>query len=184
MMQTRTEQTEVHGCFEVHYEPFKDQRGSFEVSYHEEEFERLGLPRYWPQDNCSFSYAGALRGLHIQSHRPQGKLIRCLKGKVWDVCLDLRRSSPTFLKYTFRILKAKQATALYCPPGTAHGFLALEDSVVHYKCTTLYQPSYDGGVNAKDPDMRIAWPNYPGPLIRSEKDKALPGVLEYLERLG
>ena len=137
------------------------------------------MPVEWPQDNISNSNKGVLRGLHIQKTNPQGKLVRCIRGKILDVCLDLRRDSPTFLKHTAVILD-DPSKALYCPPGTAHGFFAIEESMIYYKCTSFYDKSSDGGIWAHDPELNIDWPA--AHSIMSDKDMSLPKLEEFLKR--
>lgn len=169
--------TKVLGCVVVTGGVFQDHRGYFFESYKERDFAEVGLPIHWPQDNQSMSRHGVLRGLHIQRRNPQGKFVRCVRGALWDVCLDLRKESDTFMQWHAELLTG--AKALYCPPGTAHGFVALEpDSIVYYKCTTMHDAETDGGVNALY--LKIGWPEVPGGPIMSDKDKALPTVEEWL----
>ncbi len=148
----------------------------------QDSFSEVGLPTEWPQDNISISSQFVVRGLHIQRRNPQGKLVHCIQGAILDMCLDLRRDSPTFLGTHMERLEPGRS--LYCPPGTAHGFLALEDrSIVYYKCSTLYDRETDGGVDFLDPDLDSHWPrtwNQMYSLIRSDKDKGLPSVREWL----
>lgn len=179
-----TEKTPIPGCLLVHFDKFEDRRGSFQESYHAEKFDRAGLPPIWLQDNVSVSRAGVLRGLHLQRGSPQGKLIRVLQGTIWDVCVDVRKGSPTFGKSFSRMLYASGDLGLYCPPGTAHGFYAFgRRNVVHYKCTRLYEPAMDGGIRWDDPALGIPWPLVDDPIL-SEKDKALPTLVDYLEALS
>lgn len=174
--------TKVDGCVVLEATPFEDHRGTFVESWNRDDFLKADLPVHWAQDNVSTSHAGVVRGLHIQRRNPQGKLVRCLSGAVLDLCLDLRQDSPSFLKWHMQRLE--DGTAMYLPPGTAHGFLALEpNSVVYYKCTTLYDRESDGGVNWRDPELDIHWwasatDDRP---IMSEKDRKLPGVRAWLD---
>jgi dTDP-4-dehydrorhamnose 3,5-epimerase len=173
------EDTEVDGCKYLEFNDHVDPRGVFSESYHQSQFFDAGLPVIWRQDNLSISGENVLRGLHIQRHKPQGKLIRCFRGAIYDVCLDLRKDSDTFMKYAAR--KISQNKGLYLPPGTAHGFLALApNTVVYYKCTSLYDAESDGGVDAYDPDLKIPWPAASLPMM-SEKDKLLPSAREWLQ---
>lgn len=171
--------TKIKDCVVVMAPVFHDNRGFFFEAWSLRDFAEVGLTTNWPQDNQSGSKRGVLRGLHIQRRNPQGKLVRCSRGALYDVCLDLRKDSPSFLQWHTELLTAESGRALYCPPGTAHGFVALEpDSVVYYKCTSLYDAETDGGVNALSTNIR--WPDLPGGVIMSEKDKALPTVEEWL----
>lgn len=181
-----TEQTKIPGALIVRFPQHEDHRGTFEESYHAEKFDRAGLPPMWLQDNLSVSYGGVIRGLHLQKVNPQGKLVRCLQGSIWDVCVDLRAGSPTFGEWTRVHLRENDQMGFYLPPGTAHGFLALERrNVVHYKCTTLYEPGADGGVAWDDEHLGIPWPiDNPERLIVSAKDRLLPGFLDYAKTLS
>lgn len=171
---------EILGCGILHYPRFEDDRGFFQELYNRKEMVKadVPLPFAWAQDNTSFSVAGVLRGFHLQRAHPQGKLVTCLLGRILDVCLDLRRDSPTFLKMTRVILDEAKPCSFWLPPGTAHAFIALEDSMIHYRCTTPYDKESDGGVNAMSPEVAMVWP--PGTFHRSEKDRALPSLAEYL----
>lgn len=173
------EKTQVDGCILTRIPVYEDMRGVFAEAANEAQFRELGLPTEWPQDNISSSHKNVLRGLHIQKNNPQGKLVRCVQGKILDVCLDLRKESPTYLKHTALILD-HPSMALYCPPGTAHGFFAIEESMIYYKCTSLYDKTSDGGVWAHDPDLKIDWPS--AQTIMSDKDMSLPKIEEFLKR--
>lgn len=172
---------EIKDCGMLTYDRFEDDRGYFNETYNRKVMadEGIPLPWSWAQDNASWSYAGVLRGFHIQRNNPQGKLVTCLAGRIMDVCLDLRPSSPTFLKMTRVILDGEHPRSFWLPPGTAHAFIAFEDSLVHYKCSTPYDKESDGGVNASSPELAMVWP--PGTWIRSEKDRRLPLLTEYLK---
>jgi dTDP-4-dehydrorhamnose 3,5-epimerase len=118
--------------------------------------------------------------MHIQRKNPQGKLVRCMRGRIFDVCLDLRLDSPTFMQWHHEILLG--AKSMYCPPGTAHGFVALEpDSVIYYKCTTLYDKETDGGIYAFSQALAPHWPIPRDLVIMSEKDQRLPTIDQWLE---
>lgn len=167
--------TAVEGCFTFVHDLFKDHRGTYCEAFNESEFARLGLPTRWPQDSISTSVKGTLRGLHLLSKDPQGKLVRCLQGRIMDVCLDVRPDSPSFGVYV--AVELSHGQGIYCPPGTAHGFFAYEDSAVYYKCTTIYDKAYDGGINPMDPELRIPWPDV---LNISSKDHSLPSFVDYV----
>lgn len=172
---------EIKDCGMLTYDRFEDDRGYFQEIWNKNKMAKEGipLPWSWAQDNTSFSFAGVLRGFHIQSHQPQGKLVTCLAGRIMDVCLDLRRDSPTFLKMTRVILDADHTRSFWLPPGTAHAFIAFEDSLVHYRCTTPYDRESDGGVNSSSPELALVWP--PGHFIRSNKDRELPMLVDYMK---
>ena len=153
---------------------FHDDRGFFLESYKESDFKNNGINETFLQDNHSLSKKGVLRGLHYQ-HNPksQGKLVRVLKGKVWDIAVDIRKESPTFKKYVFDELSEENNKMLYIPVGFAHGFVALTDNVhLVYKCTSEYSHEHDAGIRWDDPDLGIDWP-VDNPLV-SEKDEQLP----------
>ncbi len=181
MSRLQLEFTPVQGCYVLHPKVFEDMRGVFLEAYNKEDFLGCGLPTVWPQDNISSSEINVLRGLHFQEKNPQGKLVRCMRGKILDMCLDLRRDSPTFLNVHTEELSG--AKSMYLPPGTAHGFVALEpDSVIYYKCTTLYDSQTDSGVWALSKSIRDLWPVNTGAFIMSEKDKRLPTIETFLEQ--
>ena len=179
-----SEETSVKGCLLVHFDRFEDHRGSFEESYHAAKFDKAGLPPMWLQDNVSVSGMGVLRGLHLQRAEPQGKLVRVLQGTIWDVCADVRPGSKTFGQVFSKMLYSCDPVGIYVPPGCAHGFYSFgARNVVHYKCTRLYEPSADGGIRWNDPELSIPWPLTGDPIL-SEKDKALPLLVDYLKTLS
>jgi dTDP-4-dehydrorhamnose 3,5-epimerase len=125
------------------------------------------------QDNFSFSTAGVLRGLHFQKDpHAQGKLVRCMTGKVKDVIVDLRKSSPTFGQHASFILDADQGNMLYVPAGFAHGFVALEETIFVYKCTDFWNKEAESGLRWNDPSLQISW-DIENPIV-SDKDQILP----------
>lgn len=149
---------------------FGDQRGFFLETYRREVFDEAGIPDF-VQDNHSKSSRGVLRGLHYQIEQPQGKLVRVVQGEVFDVAVDLRRSSPTFGQWVGEILNTDNKRALYVPPGFAHGFYVLSETAeVTYKCTTYYAPQFERSLLWNDPDVAIVWPKGPEPLL-SDKDR-------------
>lgn len=155
---------------------FRDERGFFLEVYREtaEAFEAPGLR--FVQDNASQSRQGTLRGLHFQKPpHAQGKLVRALRGAIFDVGVDLRRSSPTFGQWFGTELSEDNGRALYLPPGFAHGFLVTSsDALVFYKCTEIYTPSAEGALAWNDPTVGIRWPTIPVPVSLSPKDAAAP----------
>ncbi|BBL62177.1 dTDP-4-dehydrorhamnose 3,5-epimerase [Methanobrevibacter arboriphilus] len=164
--------TSIEGVFIIEPTVFIDDRGYFMESYHKKEFEENGLNIDFVQDNQSKSTKGVLRGLHFQYNQPQGKLVRVIKGEVFDVAVDLRKDSPTYSKYESVILSEDNKKQFYIPPGFAHGFLVLSDEAEFtYKCTDFYNESDEGGITWNDPDINIEWPLNEDELILSEKDQ-------------
>ncbi len=164
--------TSIEGVFIIEPTVFMDDRGYFMESYHKKEFEENGLNIDFVQDNQSKSTKGVLRGLHFQYNQPQGKLVRVIKGEVFDVAVDLRKDSPTYSKYESVILSEDNKKQFYIPPGFAHGFLVLSDEAEFtYKCTDFYNGSDEGGIVWNDPDISIEWPLNEDELILSEKDQ-------------
>ncbi|HEU4698098.1 MAG TPA: dTDP-4-dehydrorhamnose 3,5-epimerase [Gemmatimonadales bacterium] len=155
---------------------FHDARGFFLESFNAERFAAAGLPTDWAQDNHSRSTRDVLRGLHFQRCRPQGKLVRVVRGAIWDVAVDIRRGSPTFGRWVAEMLSDENQRMLWVPPGFAHGFCVLSDVAdVTYKCTALYEAEHDRGVLWSDPTLQIPWPTA-APIL-SEKDRHLPPLL-------
>ena len=161
---------------------FEDERGYFMETYKKSDFEKAGIKGDFVQDNHSRSRYGVLRGLHFQKEPyAQAKIVRCVKGVIYDVAVDLRRNSPTFGKYVSVILSEYNKYMLYIPRGFAHGFLVLSDvAEVVYKVDNEYAPEYEGGVIWNDPDLNIPWP-IDNPIL-SEKDKKWPTLKELIER--
>ena len=167
----------IPGAFEVRSDPRGDARGRFGRGYCAEEFAAAGLPVSGPQMNLSeTAAAGTLRGMHFQrAPATEGKLVRCVAGEAYDVVLDLRAGSPTRGRWAAVTLSAEAMNAVFVPEGCAHGFQALSPGcTLHYMHTVPYAPGHEGGVDALDPDVGIAWPL---PVtLRSERDAALPPV--------
>ena len=155
---------------------FPDDRGFFFESFKASDFEKANLPTQFVQDNFSFSKKDVIRGLHYQKNpKAQGKLVSVLKGGIWDVAIDIRRESPTFLKWLSVELNDQNHAMLYIPPGFAHGFLALtEDVHLLYKCTNEYDQQAETGIRWNDPEIAIPWP-ISNPIV-SAKDADLLGV--------
>jgi len=149
-----------------------DARGYFMETYHAKRFREIGIDFPFVQDNHSRSVRGVLRGLHYQEPNAQGKLVRCTRGAVYDVALDIRRGSPQFGKWVAVELTEENRRMLWVPPGFAHGFCALTDADVVYKCTALYDAENDRSILWNDPDLGIDWP-LSSPL-QSPKDAAAP----------
>jgi dTDP-4-dehydrorhamnose 3,5-epimerase len=153
-----------------------DHRGFFLETFRSSVFAEAGLPDVFVQDNHSKSSAGILRGLHYQIQQPQGKLVRCIAGEVFDVAVDIRKSSPHFGKWVGVHLSSDNKKALWIPPGFAHGFLVLSDGAeITYKCTTYYAPQHDRSLLWNDPTLNIAWPKT-AQVILSDKDRNAPAL--------
>jgi dTDP-4-dehydrorhamnose 3,5-epimerase len=151
---------------------FGDDRGFFFESYNEREFiEKTGIDVRFVQDNHSRSAKNVLRGLHYQIRQPQGKLVRVIIGEVYDIAVDLRRSSPTFGKWTANVLSNQNKHTLWIPPGFAHGFLVTSDYAEFlYKTTDYWAPSFERCIAWNDPELVIPWPLQGEPVL-SDKDR-------------
>ena len=154
----------------------KDSRGFFLEGYNRKIFEENGIAEAFVQDNHSCSARGTLRGLHYQVEpRAQGKLVRVIKGAIFDVAVDIRRDSATFGRWVGETLDAVHKRMIYIPPGFAHGFCALEDSTeVLYKVTDFYSPENQYGIIWNDPDIGIKWPDLGREFVLSAKDQVNP----------
>jgi len=161
---------------------FEDERGFFMETYKKEDFEKAGIKGEFVQDNHSKSKYGVLRGLHFQKDPyAQAKIVRCIRGVIYDVAVDLRKNSPTFGEYVGVILSEFNKYQLYIPRGFAHGFVVLSDvAEVVYKVDNVYAPDYEGGLIWNDPDVNIQWP-VENPIV-SEKDRRWPTLKELIER--
>ncbi|MEW6214253.1 MAG: dTDP-4-dehydrorhamnose 3,5-epimerase [Nitrospirota bacterium] len=157
---------------------FADGRGFFIETYKYSEFAKAGIKEYFVQDNHSKSVKGVLRGLHYQKNpKAQGKLIRSLRGRIFDVAIDIRKGSPTYGKWVSIELSGENNQMLYIPSGFAHGFLVLSNiAEIIYKCTEEYSPENDKGIIWNDPDINIDWP-VENPIL-SEKDRGLPRLID------
>lgn len=170
--------TEIDGMFIIEPTVFGDDRGYFLETYHYDEFKKAGIDVTFVQDNQSKSKCGVLRGLHFQTKRPQGKLVRVIRGKVFDVGVDLRKNSSSFGKWVGAILSDENKRQLYIPAEFAHGFLVLSyEAEFVYKCTDFYDPQNEGGIIYNDPDININWPiSDDMEIFLSKKDRALPSL--------
>ena len=169
----------LSGAFEVLLEPIGDQRGFFSRFYCDEEFSRHGLNTDWVQMNLSLTRGvGSLRGLHFQrGDAAEVKLVRCLRGRVYDVIVDLRKKSSSYGQYVGVKLDAESHNSIYIPEGFAHGFQTLEDEVeLQYFHSQPHSPNQEGGVNLMDSDLAISWPLQSAQM--SERDKNLPALTE------
>ncbi|MDD3266035.1 MAG: dTDP-4-dehydrorhamnose 3,5-epimerase [Burkholderiales bacterium] len=167
--------TEISDVILIKPKSFGDDRGFFMESYRKSLFHENGIMEEFIQDNHSKSAKGVLRGLHYQlDPKAQGKLVRCVKGSVFDVAVDIRRGSPTFAKWVGYELSEENKQMLWIPAGFAHGFVTLEDNTEFlYKTTGEYAPDCDRGIKYDDPEIGIKWPKLDA-LILSEKDKKQP----------
>ena len=177
----------------------KDDRGYFMEAYNKNDMEELGLHIDFVQDNQSMSVKGVLRGLHFQINYPQTKLVRAIRGEVFDVAVDLREGSKTYGKWHGEILSAENKKEFLIPKGFAHGFLVLSDEAEFmYKCDDFYHPNDEGGLAWNDPDVGIVWPRLTGEykgsasgegykvdgvnLILSDKDQKWVGIKETFKK--
>ena len=152
-------ETDIPGPLIIEPAVFGDDRGFFFESWNAAKFAALGFDLDFVQDNHSRSARGVLRGLHFQNPTPQGKLVRVVSGRVWDVAVDIRRSSPHFGKWVGAELSAANKRMFWVPPGFAHGFVSLEDGTDFlYKCTALYEPAKERTLLWNDPAISIDWP--------------------------
>jgi dTDP-4-dehydrorhamnose 3,5-epimerase len=171
----RVRETSLPGLLILEPRVFDDPRGFFLESYNRRVFRELGIDREFVQDNHSRSTRGVVRGLHYQIRHPQAKLVRVVRGALFDVAVDIRRGSATFGRWVGLELDDVNHRMLYVPGGFAHGFLALSESVdLSYKCSDFYDPSDERGVLWNDPALGIDWPTSGLEVTLSPKDAALP----------
>ena len=158
---------------------YRDHRGSFRELFNQRPFEAAtGVIRNWVQDSYSTSMRDVLRGIHYQMDPAQGKLVSCVVGEIFDVAVDLRRSSPTFGEWTSSVLSEENGRQLWIPEGFGHGFLVLsEEASVHYKVTAAYEPAGDRSIVWNDPDIGIDWPLRGEPTL-AEKDLMAPSLIQ------
>ncbi len=176
------EECNIKGIKVITPQVFPDERGYFVETYQKKDFEAAGIDVEFVQDNQSASKKGVLRGLHFQKEFPQDKLVRVLRGSVYDVAVDLRKGSETFGKYFGVTLTEENKKMFFIPKGFAHGFLVLSDyAEFAYKCSDFYHPGDEGGIIYNDPEIGIEWPVPKGTeLIFSDKDKKWGGLAEYV----
>ena len=165
MGQIKITKAPIEGLYIIEPTVHGDSRGYFVETYNQKDMQEAGLDMVFVQDNQSMSTKGVLRGLHFQKHYPQGKLVRVIKGSVFDVAVDLRSGSSSFGKYYGVILDSEKQNMFYIPEGFAHGFCVLTDTAVFaYKCTDFYHPEDEGGILWNDETVGIDW------------EKVLPGI--------
>ena len=171
-------ETKIKGVYIIDVKTYGDHRGYFMETYKEEDFVSAGLDYKFVQDNQSSSRKGVLRGLHFQKTFPQAKLVRVLKGEVFDVAVDLRKGSETYGQWVGVLLSEDNHRQFMIPRGFAHGFVVVsEHAEFAYKCDEKYHPEDEGGILWNDPDVGIEWPEV-GEIILSDKDKRNPTLAE------
>ena len=174
----KVRETEIEGLKLIEPQVFGDARGWFVEQYNAERYKAAGIVADFVQDNESLSSQGVIRGLHWQAgEHAQAKLVRVIRGAVWDVAVDIRKGSPTYGRHVSAVLSAENRLQSYIPRGFAHGFIVLEDDTLFsYKCDNLYCPQADRGMLFSDPALAIEWPDIGVPLKLSEKDQRHPGL--------
>ncbi|HCC08188.1 MAG TPA: dTDP-4-dehydrorhamnose 3,5-epimerase [Clostridiales bacterium] len=167
-------ETYIKGLYVIEPSMFKDARGYFFESYNQKDFHKNGIDANFKQDNESYSRKGILRGLHFQKEHQQGKLVRVIKGTVYDVAVDLRKYSLMYGRYYSVILSEENKKQFYIPEGFAHGFLVLSDEAIFsYKCTDFYYKDEQGGILWNDHDIGIDWPvKGINEIILNERDQS------------
>ena len=169
-------ETEIPGVLLLEPRTYSDDRGFLFESWQANDFRDLGLDLEFVQDNHAYSDGGILRGLHYQIEHPQGKLVRVATGRIWDVAVDLRRSSPTFGRWVAAWLTGENHRMLWIPPGFAHGYYVLEAAHCLYKCTDFYSPEFERTLLWNDAELAIEWP-IPGsrdPLLSAKDLQGTP----------
>jgi dTDP-4-dehydrorhamnose 3,5-epimerase len=168
---------QIQGLIECIPTKYEDERGLFYESYNQKRFAENGITESFVQDNYSWSKKGVIRGLHFQyAPNAQGKLVRCMTGKVIDVVVDIRKDSPTYGQHEKFVLDATIGNMLYVPAGFAHGFVALEETIFVYKCTEYWHKASESGIIYNDADLNINWEEA-NPIV-SGKDLLLPKFSE------
>ena len=165
--------TKLDGCVIIEPKVFGDERGFFLETFQAERYiSEAGITLPFVQDNHSRSSKSVLRGLHFQKTKPQGKLVRVVRGQVYDVAVDIRKGSPTYGQWEGLILSEENKTQLWVPPGFAHGFVVLSDTAdFEYKCTDYYDPSDEGSILWNDSDLHIPWP-IDNPILSNKDARA------------
>jgi dTDP-4-dehydrorhamnose 3,5-epimerase len=183
-MSLRFLSTDIPGVIRIEPQVFRDDRGFFLETFRADKYGEAGIPTTFVQDNHSSSVKNTLRGLHLQWRMPQGKLVRVVRGEIWDVAVDLRRDSPAFGRWAAATLSADNFHQLYVPPGCAHGFCVLSDIAdVEYKCTAFYDPAGEAGIAYDDPELAIPWPvTVPILSSRDQRHGSLQDLLDRMNR--
>lgn len=160
----------------------RDSRGFFQETFREDALAELGLTERWVQDNHSRSTQGVLRGMHFQLGPGQAKLVRCARGAILDVVVDIRPNSPTFRRWESHVLDDERHLQLFVPVGFAHGFCVLSETAdVIYKCSSYYDPGLERAIAPDDPELGIEWPDLD--LVVSERDRAAPSLAQIAPEL-
>ena len=180
MGKIQVEDCEIEGLKIITPNVIGDARGYFVETYNARDMKEAGIDRVFVQDNQSASRRGVIRGLHFQIEHPQAKLVRVIKGEVFDVAVDLRKGSATYGKWKGVLLSAENHKQFYIPEGFAHGFLVVSDYAEFcYKCTDFYHPGDEGGIMYNDPDVGVEWPIAEDmELIFSERDTKWGSIKE------
>ena len=186
MGKIKVDTCEIEGLKIITPSVFGDNRGYFMETYQYNDFKEAGIGQVFVQDNQSSSRRGVLRGLHFQIDYPQDKLVRVIRGEVFDVAVDLRKGSPTFGKWHGEILTEENKKQFFIPKNFAHGFLVLSKTAEFcYKCSDFYHANDEGGIYYADPEIGIEWPIPEGmELIMSDKDTKWAGFSAYKENMG
>ena len=173
-------ETEIPGALIVEPDVHRDARGYFAETYNAARYREAGIAVQFVQDNESLSQKGVLRGLHWQAGEwSQAKLVRVVRGAVWDVAVDIRQGSPTYGRHVAVTLSGENGRQFFIPRGFAHGFLVLEDDTLFaYKCDNLYHPESERGMKFDDPALGISWPELDSPRLLSSKDLCNPGFAD------
>ena len=170
--------TPIDGLLVLEPDVFRDERGFFLETFHEQKYEDLGIKSKFVQDNLSLSSKGILRGLHFQYRHPQAKLVQVILGEVFDVAVDIRQGSLTFGKWFGIMLSQNNLYQMFIPEGFAHGYWVVSETALFaYKCSDFYSPAYEGGLLWSDPDIGIQWPA--SEPVLSQKDSRLPRLSEF-----
>jgi dTDP-4-dehydrorhamnose 3,5-epimerase len=170
--------TPIDGLLVLEPDVFRDERGFFLETFHEQKYKDLGIKSKFVQDNLSLSSKGILRGLHFQYRHPQAKLVQVILGEVFDVAVDIRQGSPTFGKWFGIMLSQNNLYQMFIPEGFAHGYCVVSETALFaYKCSDFYSPADEGGLLWSDPDIGIQWPA--SEPVLSQKDSRLPRLSEF-----
>ncbi|MBP5304112.1 MAG: dTDP-4-dehydrorhamnose 3,5-epimerase [Clostridia bacterium] len=180
------EKTPIAGVYVITPTFFGDNRGGFMETYNQEDFQKAGIAVTFVQDNQAFSHKGVLRGMHFQIKHPQAKLVRALKGLVFDAVVDLRSSSETFGQWFGVLLSEENKKQLFVPKGFAHGYLVLsEEAEIAYKCDDFYHPEEEGGLLWNDETVGIQWPDLPAGVSHNLNDRDLHfPTLQDIKKMG
>lgn len=176
----------IPGCYLIQSFCAEDNRGKFVKFFHDKTFAAKGVSLEFKEQFYTVSHKNTLRGIHFQEPRQQGKLIHCMKGRILDLLVDLRKISPTFGRWQFVALDAQKPASVYLPEGVGHGYLVMEDSIVCYCCSEIFYAEDDSGIVWNDPDLNIQWPlediGGADQLILSDKDRNLQTFRQWQEK--